>query len=112
MLRCPVQPGDLSGFYYGQWTRDGTTIIEVPRPSSDGVPQGSITKASDADNIDLDRESFSLIVNFAERSRDASRNYHCVLHNLNPATEFVQEFTQASFVSISLMVNGRYQERK
>ena len=107
VLRCPVQPGNLSSFYYGRWTRDGATIIEVPRPNNDGSPQGDMIRASDAD---LDRELFTLIINFAERSRDASSNYRCVLHNLNPATGFVQEFTQASFISISLMVNGRYQE--
>ena len=68
---------------------------------------GDIMRAPGAENIDLDRRNFSLIVNRAERSRDASNNYRCVLHNLNPTSGNAQEFTQASFISISLMVNGK-----
>ena len=104
-LHCPVQPGDLSGFYFGRWTKNGTTIIEVRRPSIDGEPR-SVIKAENYEHLDLNRETFSLIIDSTNRSRDASDNYHCVLNNLNPVTGSTQEFTQASTISLSLTVTG------
>ena len=103
-LHCPVQPRGLSNYYYGQWKRNGTAIIEVPRPSDDGQT-ASINKIAD-EIIELDRETFTLTLRSVNRTQ-ASDNYRCVLHNLNPANGHPQEFTQATFLNISLMVDGK-----
>lgn len=104
-LRCPVQPGNLSSFYFGEWTKDGITIVRVPQPSRNGEPR-NIVKAMNNEHLDLNRETFSLIIDSANRSRDASNNYSCVLHYLIPATGSSREFTQASSLQLSLTING------
>ena len=106
VLLCPVQPGSLYNYYYGRWMRNGTTIIEIPRPSPSGVP-GEIVRAADHQNIDLDRRRFSLIIRSVDRIRDASNAYQCVLSNLNPVNGNTQEFSEAALLRISLMVNGK-----
>ena len=102
-LCCPVKPRGLSNYYYGQWTRNGTTIIEIPAPSEDGVPATIINRST---TMDLDRETFTLTFRSVTRSQ-ASDNYRCVLYNVNPANGNSQEFTDASFLDISLMVDGK-----
>ena len=105
VLRCPVQPGSLYSYYYGEWTRNGTTIIEIPQPSRDGVA-GEIMKSNTGDILDLDRETFSLTIRSVTRSQ-ASNEYRCILRNFNLASGNSQEFTQATSLNISLMVNGK-----
>lgn len=104
-LRCPVPPGSLYNYYYGRWTRNGTAIIEIPRPSPNGVP-GEIVRAPGHQDIDIDRRTFTLTIRSVNRTRDASNTYRCVLFNLNPANNHPQEFSQAALIEISLMVNG------
>ena len=87
--------------------RNGTTIVEIPRPTQNGVT-GEIMRAPGHQNIDLNRRTFSLTIRSANRTRDASNAYQCVLGNLNPVTNIAQEFSQAAMIRISLMVNGTY----
>ena len=103
-MHCPVRPRGLYNYYYGQWKRNGATIIEVPRPSDNGQTAG-VNKIAD-EIIELDQETFTLTLRSVNRTQ-ASNNYRCVLRNLNPANGNAQEFTQAMFLNISLMVDGK-----
>ena len=85
--------------------RNGTTIIEIPRPSPNGVP-GEIMRAPGHQNVNIDPRTFALTITSVDRERDASSAYTCVLSNVNPANNNAQEFSQAALIQISLMVNG------
>ena len=103
-LQCPVQPRGLYNYYYGYWERNGTRIIEVPRPSNDGQVANIMRHSSEI--VELDRQTFTLTIRSVNRSQ-ASDSYRCVLHNLNPDNGNAQQFTQAASLSISLMVDGK-----
>lgn len=105
IMHCPVEPGSLYNYYYGRWMRNGTTIIEIPRPSRNGIP-GEIMKAPGHQNVNIDPRTFALIITSIDRERDASSAYTCVLSNVNPTNNNAQEFSQAALIQISLMVNG------
>ena len=71
----------------------------------DGTPGAMM---GDTNKFNLDRETFSLTVNFADVSEDASLDYRCELRQFNPLTGFANIFNAAALISISLMVNGEW----
>lgn len=102
-LRCPLQPGALVGYYYGSWERDGETVIEIPAPNN-GIPQDIVQLDP---RYDLDRVTFSLIINSVEAT-DANSRYECILSVFNPAAPLQQLVSlQTDAIQLSLMVNGK-----
>lgn len=103
VIRCPIQPGALTQLYYGTWTRNGVTLVEIPEPVDVDNPQDIVR--SDA-RFDIDRNSFSLIINSVE-ANDADNNYQCLLSVFNPLSTNTIEL-RTEIVQLTLMVNGKH----
>ena len=59
---CPIQPGALVDYYYGRWERNGTVLVEIPRPIN-GNPRNIVRSES---RYDLNKTSFSQVINSVE----------------------------------------------
>ena len=56
VIHCPIQPGKLIQYYYGQWVKDGNTLVELPQPIN-----GNSQEIVQSDNrYNLDTSTFSL----------------------------------------------------
>lgn len=104
IIRCPIQPGALTQLYYGTWTRNGVTLVEIPEPIDVDNPQDVVQ--SDA-RFDIDRNSFSLIINSVE-ANDAGNNYQCFLRVFNPLSTSNTIELQTEVAQLTLMVNGNH----
>ena len=103
VIHCPIQPGKLIQYYYGQWVKDGNTLVELPQPIN-GNPQEIVQ----SDNrYNLDTSTFSLIINSIEVS-DAGDNYQCILNVIDPRND-LPIYLQTSTAYLTLMVNGKPQ---
>ena len=101
ILHCPIQPGALVQYYYGRWEKDGNTLIQLPQPIN-GNPQEIVRSDS---RYDLDRTTFSLIINSVEVS-DAGDDYPCILYVVDPRNDLPINL-QTGTAHLMLMVNGK-----
>ena len=103
ILHCPIQPGALVQYYYGRWEKDGSTLVQLPQPIN-GNPQEIVRSDS---RYDLDRTTFSLIINSVEVS-DAGDDYLCILYVVDPRNDLPINL-QTGTAHLTLMVNGKPQ---
>ena len=103
ILHCPIQPGALAQYYYGRWEKDGNTLIQLPQPIN-GNPQEIVRSDS---RYDLDRTTFSLIINSVEVS-DAGDDYRCILNVVDLRSDPpLSIYLQTGTVHLTLIVNGK-----
>ena len=103
ILHCPIQPGALVQYYYGRWEKDGNTLIQLPQPIN-GNPQEIVRSDS---RYDLDRTTFSLIINSVEVS-DAGDDYRCILNVVDLRSDPpLPIYLQTGTVHLTLIVNGK-----
>ena len=103
ILHCPIQPGALVQYYYGRWEKDGNTLIQLPQPIN-GNPQEIVRSDS---RYDLDRTTFSLIINSVEAS-DAGDDYQCILNAVDLCSDPpLSIYLQTGTVHLTLIVNGK-----
>ena len=103
ILHCPIQPGALVQYYYGRWEKDGNTLIQLPQPIN-GNPQEIVRSDS---RYDLDRTTFSLIINSVEVS-DAGDDYQCILNAVDLRSDPpLSIYLQTGTVHLTLIVNGK-----
>ena len=101
VIRCPIQPGALTQLYYGTWTRNGATLVEIPEPVDENNPRATVRSDT---RFDIDRNTFSLIISSVE-ANDAGNNYQCFLRVFNPLSSNTIDF-RTDVVQLTLMVNG------
>lgn len=103
VIHCPLQPGALTHLYYGTWTRNGVTLVDIPQPIDANTPQDAVIPD---DRFDIDRNTFSLIINSVEAT-DAGNDYQCTLRVFNPLSPDTIDLNTDA-VQITLMVNGNH----
>ena len=105
VIPCPFEPGNLRTCYYGEWTRNGTEIAKISKPSVLCASGGDFT-SNNPTKYQVNRETFALTI-FSVNAEEDTQQYQCHLRVLNPATTTGQTNDFRSF-PVSLIVNGKH----